>query len=90
MTIKQVQWNLYKADTIGAKKSVRFIEIFSKIVWPQSKAIRSLSYFPSYRCVRFKVCPLYRDSTVFITCSPHFLFEMAAFTPVYKKSKMLY
>ena len=25
-----VQWNLYKADTIGAKKNVRFIEIFSK------------------------------------------------------------
>ena len=51
-----VQWNLYKADTIGAKKSVRFIEIFSKIVWPQSKAIRSSSYFSSYRGVRFIVC----------------------------------
>ena len=23
----QVQWNLYKADTIGAKKCVRFIEM---------------------------------------------------------------
>ena len=22
-----IQWNLYKADTIGAKKSVRFIEM---------------------------------------------------------------
>ena len=37
----QLQWNLYKADTIDAKKNVRFIEIFSKKVCPQSKAIRS-------------------------------------------------
>ena len=64
-----MQWDLYKADTIGAKKcplyrDVRFIEIFSKIVWPQSKAIRSSSYCPSYGGVRFIVCPLYRDSTV--------------------------
>ena len=44
---------------------VRFIEIFSKIVWPQSKAIRSSSYCPSYRGVRFIVYPLYRDSTVY-------------------------
>ena len=27
-----LQWNLYKADIIGAKKYVRFTEIFSKIV----------------------------------------------------------
>ena len=46
-------------------RDIRFIEIFSKIVWPQSKAIRSSSYCPSYRGVRFIVCPLYRDSTVF-------------------------
>ena len=49
----EIQWNLYKADTIGAKKSVRFIEIFSKIVWPQNKAIRSSSYCPSFRGLRF-------------------------------------
>ena len=39
----KIQWNLYKADTISAKKSllyrdVRFIKIFS--FWLQSKAIR--------------------------------------------------
>ena len=45
-------------------RDVRFIEIFSKIVGPQSKAIRSSSYCPSYGGVRFIVCPLYRDSTV--------------------------
>ena len=39
---------------------------FFKIVWPQSKAIHSSSYCPSYRGVRFIVCPLYRDSTVWI------------------------
>ena len=44
-----LQWNLYKADTTGAKKGplyrdIRFIEIFSKIVWLQSKAIRSSPY----------------------------------------------
>ena len=37
---------------------------FSNIVWPQSKAIRSPSYCPSYGGVHFIVCPLYRDSTV--------------------------
>ena len=45
-------------------RDVRFIEIFLKIVWLQSKTIRSSSYCPSYRGVRFIVCPLYRDSTV--------------------------
>ena len=45
-------------------RDVRFIEIFSKILWPQSKAIRSSSYCPSYGGVSFIVCPLYRDSTV--------------------------
>ena len=60
----EVQWNLYKADTIGAKKCVRFIEIFYKIVWPQSKAIGSSLYCPYHRGVPFIVCPLYRDSTV--------------------------
>ena len=54
----RLQWNLYKADTIGAKKSVRFIEIFSKVVWPQSEAIRSSSYCPSYGGVRFIEIPL--------------------------------
>ena len=46
-------------------KEVHFIQIFSKIVWLQSKAIRSSLYCPSYEGVRFIVCPLYRDSTVF-------------------------
>ena len=45
-------------------RDVRFIEIFSKVVWPQSEAIRSSSYCPSYGGVRFIVCPLYRDSTL--------------------------
>ena len=45
-------------------RDVRFIEIFSKIVRPQSKAIRCLSYCPSYEGVRFIVCLLYRDSAV--------------------------
>ena len=40
-----------------------FIQFFSKIVSPQSKAIRSLSCCPSYEGVRFILCPLYRDST---------------------------
>ena len=69
-----VQWNLYKAETIDAKRSVCFVEmsalyrflIFFKIVWPQSKAIRSLSYSPPCGGVRFIVCPLYRDSTVIL------------------------
>ena len=53
LLLKVIQWNLYKGDTIGVKESVRFIEIFSNIVWPQSKAICSLSYCPSYEGVRF-------------------------------------
>ena len=32
---------------------MRFMEIFSKVVWSQSKAIRSSSYCPSYGGVRF-------------------------------------
>ena len=63
-SILVVQWNLYKANTIGSKKCVHFIEIFSKIVWPQSKAIRYSSYCPSYRGFRFIEYLLYRDSTV--------------------------
>ena len=51
----QKMWSLYR--------DVCFIEIFHKIVLPQSKAVRSSSYCPSYRGVRFIVCPLYRDST---------------------------
>ena len=31
-TLIYIQWNLYEADTIGATKCVRFIEIFSKAV----------------------------------------------------------
>ena len=50
-------------------RDVRFIEIFSTVVWPQSKAIRSSWYCPSYRGVRFIVCPLYRDSTVVVFLS---------------------
>ena len=46
-------------------RDVHFIEIFSEIVWPKSKAIRSSPYCSPYRGVRFIVCPLYRDSTVF-------------------------
>ena len=67
-----IQWNLYKPDTTGAKKkslfyrAVRFTEIFSKIVWPQGKAIRSSSYSPSDGGVRSTVCPLYGDCTVFM------------------------
>ena len=44
-----IQWKPCKVDTIGEKKmcplyrDVCFIEIFSKMVWPQSKAIRSSS-----------------------------------------------
>ena len=53
-----------KRRPLVQKKCVRFIEIFSKIVWPQRKAIRSLSYCPSHGGVSFIVCPLYRDSTV--------------------------
>ena len=34
-------------------RDVRFIEIFSKIVWPRGKTIRSSSYCPSNRGVRF-------------------------------------
>ena len=45
-------------------RDVRLIEIFSKIVLPQSKAIRFSSYCPSYRGARFIVCSLFRDSTV--------------------------
>ena len=41
-----------------------FLEIFSKIVWPQSKAVRFSSYCPPYRGVRFIVSPIYKDSTV--------------------------
>ena len=39
-------------------KDVRFIEIFSEQDWRQNKAIRSSSYCPSYRGVRFIVSPL--------------------------------
>ena len=49
-------------------RNVRFIETFSKIAWPQSKAIRFSPYCPSYTGVRFIVCTLYRDSTVYF-CS---------------------
>ena len=41
-------------------REVGFIEIFSKIVWPQSKAVRSSSHCPPYESDRFIVCPLYR------------------------------
>ena len=59
-------------------RAVRFIEIFSKIVWPQSKATRSSSYCPAYRGVRFIVCPLYRDSTVsFLERTSLFNFQIA-------------
>ena len=54
-----------KRRPLVQKKCVRFIEIFSKIVWPQRKAIRSLSYCPSHGGVSFIVCPLNKDSTVF-------------------------
>ena len=47
-------------------RDVCFIEIFSKEVWPQSKAIRSSSYCSSYGGVWFIVCPLPGDSTVFL------------------------
>ena len=61
--------NSIKQTPLAKKKcplyrDAHFIEIFSKIVWPQSKAIRSSLYCLSYRGVRFIVCPLYRDSTV--------------------------
>ena len=46
-------------------RAVGFPETFSRILWPQSKAIRPSSYYPSYRGVCFIGCPLYRDSTVF-------------------------
>ena len=32
LPLLEIQWNLYTADIIHAKKSVRFIQIFSKIV----------------------------------------------------------
>ena len=56
---RDLQWNIYKADTIGAKKCLRFIEIFSKIVWRQIKVIRSLSYYLPYRGFGFIEIPLY-------------------------------
>ena len=64
LPLLEIQWNLYTADIICAKKSVCFIQIFSKIVWPQSKALHSLSYCLSYGGVCFIVClfieiPLY-------------------------------
>ena len=65
-----LQRNLYKADTIGAKKMSALKrcslnrDFFEDIVWPQSKAIRSLSCSPSCGGVHFIACPLYRDSTV--------------------------
>ena len=46
-------------------RGVRFIEIFSKIIWPQSKAIRFSTYFSSNGGAWFIVCSLYRDFTVF-------------------------
>ena len=52
---------------------MRFIEIVSKIVRLQSKAIRSLSYCPSYGGVRFIMCPLYRDSIVYTYLSSYFI-----------------
>ena len=80
-TLIYIQWNLYEADTIGATKCVRFIEIFSKAVWPQSKAIRSSSYCLSYWGVRFIVCPLYRDSTVLMI---YILICILLYTLIYK------
>ena len=67
----EIQWNLYKADTIGAKKCVRFIETFSKIVWPQSKAIGSSLYCLYHRGVRFIEIPRYRYFTLFSETSKH-------------------
>ena len=43
-------------------RDVRFTEIFDRKI----KGIHSLSYCRSYRGVRFIVCPLYRDSTVYV------------------------
>ena len=40
-------------------RDIHFIEIFSKVVWPQNKAIRS------HRTVCLIRCPLYGDFTVF-------------------------
>ena len=59
-----IKWTSLVPKKCPLYRDVRFIEIFSKVVWPQSKAIRSWSYCPSYGGVRFIVCPLYRDSTV--------------------------
>ena len=85
-TVIVLQWNLYKPDTIGAIKkcslcrAVCFVEIFSKIVRPQSKAIYSLSYRPSYRGVRFiEIPPVLEFSCVFVA------FEFSeVFTTVFK------
>ena len=62
-----IQWNLYKAAPLVQKKcplyrDVRIIENFSKVVWPQSEAIRSSLYCPSYGGVRFIEIPLYREN----------------------------
>ena len=43
-------------------RDVRIIENFSKVVWPQSEAIRSSLYCPSYGGVRFIEIPLYREN----------------------------
>ena len=61
----------HKSDCFLSKQivhSARFYVVtiahMTKIVWPQSKVIRSSSYCPSLKGVRFIVCPFYRDSTV--------------------------
>ena len=55
-------------------RDVHFTGYFSKIVWPQSKAIRSSSNYPFYRDAHFIVCLLYRDSTVLLLCDLCVLF----------------
>ena len=64
------------------QRCLLYRDFFFKIVWPQSKAIHSSSYCPSYRGVRFIVCPLYIDSTIWI-----FLFSVYVFISFQSPSK---
>ena len=67
-------------------RDVRFIEIFSKIVWPQSKAICSSSHCPPYGSVRFIVRPFIEISLYFSKDSLCFVYFDVIICQQLKKS----
>ena len=59
-----IKWTPLVQKMCPLYRDVHFMEIFSEVVWkqkvcPQSKAIRSSSYYQYYGGVRFIEIPLY-------------------------------